>query len=218
MRFRTSCDILYMEKFENMKRLIGILLLTAFVYGKDKSVCDSVYTLRPGTELRNLMESIPGDVYARVVGAEVDVSYEIVLSYPASRPAEYVIKTIDKTTSIIKDCDFNHGISSEMKGTFRRLLDTEKIRVEGTDTAALYVHIQILPSIVRPHINELKVAKFNLRVEELSFGIPSRALSLVAFCLVGLAFTLTFLTPRVVRFLITSTTKEAELVTTTKDK
>ena len=175
------------------------------IVSSETNSCDSVYVLRPGRELRIVDGKIPGNVYARLEGTEEDVAYEIVLSYPANRPAKYVLKTVDYVDNKIKDC-VDREIVKGRKGTFRRLLDTEKLQLVGsTDT---HVHVQILPSIVRSEFEELNVAVFNLRIEKLVYGIPSRALPLIAFCLVGLAFTFVFVTPRVVLYLLSSTVEE----------
>ena len=74
------------------------------IVSSETNSCDSVYVLRPGRELRIVDGKIPGNVYARLEGTEEDVAYEIVLSYPANRPAKYVLKTVDYVDDKIKDC------------------------------------------------------------------------------------------------------------------
>ena len=182
------------------------MICTGKIVSSETFSCDSVYVLRPGRELRIVDGKIPGNVYARLEGTEEDVAYEIVLSYPANRPAKYVLKTVDHVDDKIKDCVDLREIVKGRKGTFRTLLDTEKLQLVGSTET--YVHVQIFPSIVRSEFEELNVAVFNLRVEKLVYGIPSRALPLIAFCLVGLAFTFIFVTPRVVQYLLSSTVEE----------
>lgn len=187
--------------------ILTLILICTGMVSSQKVSCDSVYVLRPGRELRIVDGKIPGDVYARLEGTEEDVSYEIVLSYPANRPAKYVLKTIDHVDDKIKDC-VDREIVKGRKGTFRTLLDTEKLQLEGS--TGTYVHVQIFPEIVRSEFEELNVAVFNLRVEKLVYGIPSRALPLIAFCLVGLTFIFVFVTPRVVQYLLSSTAEIAK--------
>ena len=71
------------------------MICTGTIVSSETNSCDSVYVLHPGRELRIVDGKIPGDVYARLEGTEEDVAYEVVLSYPANRPAKYVLRTVD---------------------------------------------------------------------------------------------------------------------------
>ena len=218
--FRTFHTFSLLSPFEILKRFFSsffagmkgsifllILIWTSLTSSSSsllQNTCDYVYTLRPGKELRNLDGKIPGDIYARIEGLEDDVSYEFVLSYPASRPAKYILGIVDHVPDVVRDCIEDDREMKQRKRTVRTLLDTEKMRLEGSTNT--YVHVKIFPSIVRSEFEELNVATFNLRVEKLVLGvIPLRAMSLIAFCLVGLVFILFFVTPLVVQFLLSST-------------
>lgn len=186
--------------------------------------------LSPGHEIFGLRTDVPSEIGIALEDLVYGTDYEIVLSYPATQPSHFVMDIIDVFAmeeagdlgSSLVQCLRSPGKTAgaararegntltrrvRRRGSFRMLLDTEKIFVDRInykdamqDTRGMHLfvlRVRALPtssrSIDRRTMSQ--TTTFNVRIDSLILGLPARVWKMLGFSAGVLAVVLLVLVP-----------------------